>query len=53
MAAIAFGSYGSGWLGKYYSDMAHHQFFLLLTGLLVLSAVLVLLFMKRLKRFAS
>ncbi|MBN1939649.1 MAG: peptide MFS transporter [Candidatus Aminicenantes bacterium] len=53
MAAIAFGSYGSGWLGRYYSDFAHHQFFLLLTGLLVLSAVLVLIFLKRLKRFAS
>jgi len=53
MAAIAVGSYGSGWLGKYYSDFAHHQFFLLLTGLLVLSAILVLAFLKRLKRFAS
>jgi POT family proton-dependent oligopeptide transporter len=53
MAAIAFGSYGSGWLGKYYSDFAHHQFFLVLTGLLMLSAVLVLIFLKRLKRFAS
>jgi len=53
MAAIAVGSYGSGWLGKYYSDFAHHQYFLLLTGLLLLSAVLVLIFLKRLKRFAS
>jgi POT family proton-dependent oligopeptide transporter len=52
MAAIAFGSYGSGWLGRYYSDFAHHQFFLLLTGLLIFSAVLVLIFLKRLKRFA-
>ncbi len=53
MAAIALGSYGSGWLGRYYSSFAHHQFFLLLTGLLMLSAVLVLVFLKRLKRFAS
>jgi len=53
MAAIAVGSYGSGWLGKYYSQFAHHQFFLLLTGLLILSAVLVLVFLKSLKRFGS
>jgi len=52
-AATALGSYGSGWLGKSYSAFAHHQYFLLLTGLLGVSAVLVLAFMKRLKKFAS
>ncbi|MHB8054621.1 MAG: peptide MFS transporter [Candidatus Aminicenantales bacterium] len=53
MAAIAVGSYGAGWLGKRYSDFAHHQFYLLLVGLLAVSAVLVLVFLKRLKRFGS
>jgi POT family proton-dependent oligopeptide transporter len=53
MAAIAVGSYGAGWLGKRYSDFAHHQFFLLLTGLLAVSAILVLISLKRLKRFGS
>ena len=52
-AATAAGSYGSGLLGKFYSDLAHHQFFLILTGLLGVSAVLVLLFMKKLRRFAG
>jgi POT family proton-dependent oligopeptide transporter len=52
-AATAAGSYGSGRLGKSYSLFAHHQYFLILTGLLVVAAVLVLAFMKKLKRFAS
>jgi len=52
-AATAAGSYGSGLLGKSYSALAHHQFFLWLTGLLVVSALLVLIFMKRLKRFSA
>ena len=52
-AATAAGSYGSGLLGKYYSRFAHHSFFLILTGLLGVSAVLVLLFMKKLRRFAA
>jgi len=52
-AATAVGSYGSGMLGKYYSDFAHHQYFLLLTAILVLAAVLVLVFLKRLRRFAG
>jgi POT family proton-dependent oligopeptide transporter len=51
-AAIAAGSYGSGLLGKSYSDFAHHQYFLVLTVLLAVSAVLVLLFLKKLKRFS-
>jgi len=52
-AAIAAGSYGSGLLGKYYSDFAHHEYFLLLTGLLAVSAVLVLVFLKKLRRFSG
>jgi POT family proton-dependent oligopeptide transporter len=52
-AAIAAGSYGSGLLGKSYSRFAHHQYFLLLTGLLVVAAFLVLVFMRKLKRFSS
>jgi proton-dependent oligopeptide transporter, POT family len=52
-AAIAAGSYGSGLLGKSYSSFAHHQYFLLLTGLLAVSAVLVLVFMKKLRRFTA
>jgi proton-dependent oligopeptide transporter, POT family len=51
--AIALGSYGSGMLGKSYSRFAHHQFFLLLTGLLAVAAVLVLAFMKKLRRFSA
>ena len=52
-AATAAGSYGSGLLGKSYSKFAHHQFFLILTGLLAVAAVLVLVFMKKLKRFSA
>ncbi|MBU2492778.1 MAG: peptide MFS transporter [Bacteroidetes bacterium] len=51
-AATACGSYGSGLLGKYYSDFAHHEYFLILTGLLLFSASLVLIFMKKLKKFS-
>jgi hypothetical protein len=43
----------SGIFGKFYSDMAHHQYFLLLGELSVFAAVLVLIFMKKLKRFAG
>ncbi len=52
-AATAAGSYGSGLLGKSYSRFAHSQFFLILAGLLVAAALLVLAFMKKLKRFSS
>jgi POT family proton-dependent oligopeptide transporter len=52
-AATAAGSYGSGLLGKSYSRFAHHQFFLILTGLLAVAAILVLVFMKKLKRFSA
>ena len=51
--ATALGAMSSGIFGKFYSDMAHHQYFLLLGGLSVFAAVLVLIFMKKLKRFAG
>lgn len=50
--AIAFGSYGSGLLGKLYSRFPHHQFFLLLAGLLGLAAVLVGLSIRKLERYS-
>jgi POT family proton-dependent oligopeptide transporter len=52
-AATAAGSYGSGLLGKSYGRLAHHTFFLALTGLMLLAAVLVAVFLKKLKRFAT
>jgi POT family proton-dependent oligopeptide transporter len=52
-AATAAGSYGSGLLGKSYGAVAHHEFFLLLTGLLAISAVLVLIFLNKLRRFSA
>jgi len=52
-AATAVGSYGSGLLGKFYSRVPHTVFFLILVGLLVVSATLVLGFMRKLKRFSS
>ena len=52
-AAIAAGSYGSGMLGKFYSAVPHHQFFLFLAGLMALAAVLVAAFLRKLGRFTS
>jgi POT family proton-dependent oligopeptide transporter len=52
-AATAAGSYGSGMLGKSYSAMPHHAFFFILTGLLGLAALMVLFFLKKLRRFAG
>lgn len=49
--ATAIGSYGSGLLGKLYSRFPHHQYFLLLAGLLALAACLVLLSMKKLEKY--
>jgi POT family proton-dependent oligopeptide transporter len=53
LAATAAGSYGSGMLGKFYSRMAHHEFFLLLAALMAVAAVLVTVFLKKLSRFSS
>jgi POT family proton-dependent oligopeptide transporter len=51
--ATALGAMSSGIFGKFYSDMAHHQYFLLLGGLSLFAAILVLIFMKKLKKFAG
>jgi POT family proton-dependent oligopeptide transporter len=51
--ATSIGSYGSGLLGKYYSDFAHHEYFLILTGILIFSATLALLAMKKLNKFTN
>jgi len=51
-AATAAGSYGSGFMGKFYSDFLHHEYFIVLAALLVFSAVLVLISMKTLRRFS-
>jgi POT family proton-dependent oligopeptide transporter len=50
--STAIGSYGSGWLGRYYSQFQHHNFFLIIAVLPFFSALLVLPFLKRLNRFA-
>jgi POT family proton-dependent oligopeptide transporter len=52
-AATAAGSYGSGMLGKSYSRFAHHEFFLFLTVLMAVAAVLVTVFLKKLNRFST
>lgn len=52
-AATALGAMSSGLFGKFYSDFAHHQYFLLLSVLSVLAAFLILLFLKKLKRFSQ
>ena len=49
--ATAIGSYSSGLLGRFYGILEHHVYFICLGGLLLLSSLLVLVFMKRLKRF--
>lgn len=52
-AATALGSYGSGFLGKFYSDFRHSEYFMILTGILAVSVVLTLISLKKLKRFAG
>jgi len=52
-AATAAGSYGSGMLGKFYSRLPHDQFFLFLAVLMAMAAVLVAVFLKKLRRFSS
>lgn len=49
--ATAAGSYGSGLLGRSYSRFPHHEYFLILAGLLVGAALLVVVFLRRLNRF--
>lgn len=47
--ATAIGNYLSGLFGGFYNSMPHHQFFGFLTILLFISALLVMLFLKKLK----
>ena len=51
--ATAIGSYSSGLLGRFYSTLQHHEYFTLLSVLLFASSILVLLFLRKLKRFAA
>ncbi len=51
--STALGALSSGLFGRLYSSMPHHAYFLVLTGISLLAAVLVLLFMKKLQRFAQ
>ncbi|WLT30962.1 peptide MFS transporter [Geothrix sp. PMB-07] len=51
-AATATGGYASGLIGSFYGRMPHHQYYLFLVGLLVCSALLVLIQLSRLERYA-
>ncbi len=51
--STALGALSSGVFGSFYSSMPHHAYFLILTGISFFAAVLVLLFMKKLQRFAN
>jgi POT family proton-dependent oligopeptide transporter len=52
-AATALGSYASGLMGGFYGSLPHHAYYLLLAGLLVLSALLTLLLFRRLKQYSA
>ena len=51
--ATALGAMSSGIFGKFYSDVSHEKYYLLLAGLTFFAAVLVLLFMKKLKKYGG
>ncbi|MBN1130593.1 MAG: MFS transporter, partial [Chitinispirillaceae bacterium] len=51
--ATGFGGFLSGLFSTFYDKVPHHQYFLVLTGMLLLSAVLVLAFIKKLNRFSA
>jgi len=51
--ATAVGSYGSGLLGRSYSEFPHHQYYLIIAGLLFFSSALVLVASKKLSKFSS
>ncbi len=46
--ATAIGNYLSGFIGGFYSTLPHHSFFAILVGLLLLSALMLKIFLKRL-----
>jgi POT family proton-dependent oligopeptide transporter len=52
-ASTAVGSLSSGIFGSFYSRLTHDQYFLLLSGLSVFAALLVLVFMKNLRRYGG
>ncbi len=51
--ATSLGSYGSGLFGRFYSSLTHHDYYMILSVMLFLSSVLVLVFKKKLSRFAT
>ena len=51
--STALGSLSSGIFGNLYNQITHHNYFLLLTAISVFAALMVLIFMKKLKRFAG
>lgn len=51
--ATAVGAYASGLFGRYYSTLAHHEYFIILTVALFCSSFLILIFLKNLNRFAE
>jgi POT family proton-dependent oligopeptide transporter len=51
--ATSLGSYGAGLLGRSYSTLSHHDYYILLSVLLFLSSFLVLVFKKKLNRFTT
>ena len=51
--STAVGSGSSGIFGRFYGEMSHQQYFTLLAGISLFAAILVLIFMKKLKRFAE
>jgi len=47
------GSFGSGQIGRWYSSFSHHEYFVILSVMLFVAALLVFLVRKRLNRFVS
>ncbi len=52
-SATALGAISAGLFGKIYNSVAHHEYFLILAALSFIAAVLALVFMKKLKKFAA
>jgi POT family proton-dependent oligopeptide transporter len=51
--ATAIGAYSSGLLGRFYSALPHHQYFMVLAGLLFGASGLVFAFIRKLNRFGA
>ena len=52
-SATAIGAISAGLFGKIYNSVSHHEYFLILTGLSFLAAILALSFTKKLKKYAG